>query len=217
MKRREFSVVASAVLAASVLPVSVANAQAKGFSPGFEYKVMDPRAPVDSPAGKVEVVEFFSYMCPHCNVFEPAFHAWTKRVPADVVVRRIPVGFLQNAEVLQRLYFTLEAMGLVDKLHAKVFAAIHVEKLNLSKAEAIVEWVGKNGVDKAKFVKEYNSFGVVTKAQKGSQLQSAYKVEGVPALGVGGQFYTDGSMARSMERALLVVQSLVDDLRGKRA
>jgi len=92
-----------------------------------------------------------------------------------------------------------------------------VEKLNLSKAEAIVEWVGKNGVDQAKFVKEYNSFGVVTKTQKGSQMQSAYKVEGVPALGVGGQFYTDGTMARSMDRALLVVQSLVDDLRGRRA
>ena len=102
-------------------------------------------------------------------------------------------------------------MGLLEKLHTKVFAAIHVEKLNESKGDAIVEWVGKNGVDQAKFLAQYNSFGVVTKAQKGSQLQKAYNVEGVPALGVAGRFYTDGTMAGSMERALLVVQALIDD------
>ena len=108
-------------------------------------------------------------------------------------------------------------MGLLEKVHPKVFAAIHVDKLNLSKGEAITEWIGKNGVDTAKFLVQYNSFGVVTKAQKASQLQNAFKVEGVPALGVAGRFYTDGTMARSMERALLVVQSLLDDIRKQRA
>jgi thiol:disulfide interchange protein DsbA len=143
---------------------------------------------------------------------------WVKKLPKDVAFRRVPVAFNDSFVPQQKLFYVLESLGLLDKLHAKVFAAIHVEKLNLSKAEAIVEWVGKNGVDQAKFVKEYNnSFGVGTKVQKGSQLQNAYKVEGVPALGVGGQFYTDGTMARSMDRALLVVQSLVDDLRGRRA
>ena len=213
MKRREFSVVASAVLAASVLPVSVAQAQAKGFSPGFEYKVMDPRAPVDSPAGKVEVVEFFSYMCPHCNVFEPAFHAWTKRVPADVVVRRIPVSFLQNAEVLQRLYFTLETMGLVDKLHAKVFTAIHSEHRNFRDAAIAADWAASQGVDKAKFLEQFNSFTTATKVTRATQLQNAYKLEGVPALGVAGRFLTDGPMAGTLERALQVVDALVAQAR----
>ena len=214
--RRNFGHQALAGLIALQAP-AMALAQIKKPVAGTDYQVLEARAPVEAPAGKIEVVEFFWYNCSHCNAFEPTLGDWIKKLPKDVAFRRVPVAFNDSFVPQQKLFYTLESMGLLDKLHAKVFAAIHVEKLNLSKAEAIVEWVGKNGVDQAKFVKEYNSFGVVTKAQKGSQLQNAYKVEGVPALGVAGQFYTDGSMARSMERALLVVQSLVDDLRGKRA
>jgi thiol:disulfide interchange protein DsbA len=107
-------------------------------------------------------------------------------------------------------------MGLVEKLHAKVFAAIHGEKQNLSTGEAITEWIGRQGVDKTKFVEQYNSFSVVTKAGRASKLQNAYKVEGVPALGVAGRFYTDGSMAGSMERALQVVDTLVAEVRAGR-
>ena len=88
-----------------------------------------------------------------------------------------------------------------------------MDKLKLATGEAIVEWMGKNGVDSAKFLAEYNSFGVVTKTQRASQLQNAYKVEGVPALGVAGRFYTDGSLAKSMERALQVVDALVGQQR----
>jgi thiol:disulfide interchange protein DsbA len=214
--RRNFGHQALAGLIALQAP-AMALAQFKKPIAGTDYQVLDARAPVEAPAGKIEVVEFFWYNCPHCNAFEPTLADWVKKLPKDVAFRRTPVAFNDTFVPQQKLFYTLEAMGLLDKLHAKVFAAIHVEKLNLSKGEAIVEWVGKNGVDQAKFLKEYNSFGVVTKTQKGSQLQSAYKVEGVPAMGVAGQFYTDGTMARSMERALLVVQSLVEDLRGRRA
>lgn len=215
LRRRSFSQAAAAAAATAIVP-SLTHAQLKGPVAGTDYQVLETRASVEAPAGKIEVVEFFWYSCTHCNAFEPMLADWVKKLPKDVAFRRAPVAFNDSFVPQQKLFYTLESLGLLDKLHAKVFAAIHVEKLNLSKAEAIVEWVGKNGVDKAKFVKEYNSFGVVTKAQKGSQLQSAYKVEGVPALGVGGQFYTDGTMARSMDRALLVVESLVDDVRGRR-
>jgi thiol:disulfide interchange protein DsbA len=214
--RRNFGQQALAGMVALQVP-AIALAQFKKPVPGTDYQVLESRAPMDASAGKIEVVEFFWYNCPHCNAFEPTLADWVKKLPKDVSFRRVPVAFNDSFVPQQKLFYTLESLGLLDKLHAKVFAAIHVEKLNLSKGEAIVEWVGKNGVDQAKFLKEYNSFGVVTKAQRGSQLQNAYKVEGVPALGVGGQFYTDGSMARSMERALLVVQSLVEDLRGRRA
>ena len=114
---------------------------------------------------------------------------------------------------LRNIYGADNIFELIEKMHAKVFAAIHVEKLKLASGEAIVEWIGKNGVDSAKFLAEYNSFGVVTKTQRASQLQNAYKVEGVPALGVAGRYYTDGSMAKSMERALQVVDTLVDTMR----
>ncbi len=213
MKRRDLSVLAGVVLAAGLMQMPAALAQVKKPDAGIDYKVMDPRAPVDSPAGKVEVVEFFSYMCPHCNVFEPTFNAWTKRVPADVVVRRIPVSFLQNADVLQRLYFSLEAMGQVDKLHAKVFAAIHTEHRNFRDASAAADWAASQGLDRAKFLEQFNSFSTATKVTRATQLQNAYKIEGVPALGVAGRFLTDGPMAGTMERALQVVDALVAQVR----
>jgi thiol:disulfide interchange protein DsbA len=223
MKRRDFSLSCAGVLAAGALALPAAQAQSttqaqvQGRKPqaGTDYLVLDKPAAVEAPAGKIEVVEFFWYNCPHCNAFEPMFEAWAKRVPKDVVVRRVPVAFRSDFEPQQRLYYVLEAMGLVDKLHAKVFLAIHVEKQRLDRTEAIADWVAKQGVDKAKFMEQFNSFSVASKAARAAQLQNAYKVEGVPALGVGGRFYTDGTYAKSMERALQVTESLVLELRGK--
>ena len=213
--RRTFTCQSMAALAALQMPAAWAQFQ-KPVA-GTDYAVLETIAPVEAPAGKIEVVEFFWYNCMHCNAFEPILSEWAKKLPKDVAFRRVPVAFNASFAPQQRLYYSLEAMGLLEKVHPKVFAAIHVDKLNLSKGEAITEWIGKNGVDTAKFLVQYNSFGVVTKAQKASQLQNAFKVEGVPALGVAGRFYTDGTMARSMERALLVVQSLLDDIRKQRA
>ena len=213
--RRTFTCQSMAALAALQMPAAWAQFQ-KPVA-GTDYAVLETIAPVEAPAGKIEVDEFFWYNCMHCNAFEPILSEWAKKLPKDVAFRRVPVAFNASFAPQQRLYYALEAMGLLEKVHPKVFAAIHVDKLNLSKGEAITEWIGKNGVDTAKFLVQYNSFGVVTKAQKASQLQNAFKVEGVPALGVAGRFYTDGTMARSMERALLVVQSLLDDIRKQRA
>jgi thiol:disulfide interchange protein DsbA len=139
---------------------------------------------------------------------------WIKSLPKDVAFRRAPVAFRDDFVPQQRLYFALEAMGLVEKLHAKVFAAIHGEKQDLSKAAAITDWVAKQGVDMAKFNQQYNSFSVATKATKAAQLQNAYKVEGVPALGVAGRYYVDGTLAKSMDRALKVVDQLITGVRS---
>ncbi len=216
MKRRDFSqAAAGAVLMSSLAPLAV---QAQGGKPaaGTDYLVLETRAPVDAAAGKIEVVEFFWYSCPHCNAFEPTLGAWVKKLPKDVAFRRAPVAFREDFIPQQRLFYALDAMGLVDKLHAKVFTAIHVEKLNLAKADAIVEWVARQGVDKAKFIEQFNSFGAATKASRAVKLQNDYRVEGVPALGVAGKYYTDGSLARSMERALQVVDALIADVRAGR-
>jgi protein dithiol oxidoreductase (disulfide-forming) len=217
MKRREFTHTgASVALASAALLLPSAYAQRKNPIAGTEYEVVEPRAAVEAPAGKVEVVEFFWYSCPHCNAFEPLLAKWIKTLPKDVVFRRVPVSFRPEFVPQQRLFFALEAMGLVEKLHAKVFAAIHGEKLTLDKGEAIADWVASQGVNKEKFVEQYNSFSVQTKAGKGTQLQNAYKVAGVPALGVAGRFYTDGSMAGNMDRALQAVEFLVGEVRAGR-
>ncbi len=106
-------------------------------------------------------------------------------------------------------------MGRIDDLHRKVFYAIHVEKLSLNKEETIAAWMEKQGVDKAKFAELYNSFGVSNKARRAAQLQDAYKVSGVPALGVAGRFYTDGQLAQNMDRALAVTDYLIAEHRKK--
>ncbi len=214
MKRRDFSLACSAVVAGAGFIQSAAMAQGKAPESGVDYVSLDKRAGVDAPAGKIEVVEFFWYNCPHCNVFEPTFDAWSKRAAKDVTVRRVPVAFRDDFAPQQRLFYALEAMGLVDKLHARVFAAIHVEKTDLTKGEAIADWVAKQGVDRAKFMEQYSSFSVATKASRATQLQNAYKIDGVPALGVAGRYWTDGAMAKSMERALQVVEFLAANIRA---
>ena len=216
MKRRNFSVLSGVGLAAAVaLPGSVL-AQTKPPVAGTDYLVLDKPAPVEAARGKIEVVEFFWYSCSHCNAFEPALNAWAKVLPKDVVLRRVPVAFRDDFVPQQRLYYALEALGLLAKLHAQVFAAIHVDKLKLASAAEIADWAAKQGVDRAKFTEQYNSFSASTKATRGTQLQNTYKVEGVPALGVAGRFYIDSTLAQGMERALKVADFLTAEVRSGR-
>ena len=210
MKRRDFSLTLGAALAGNVLLASGALAQGKSPQAGVDYRVLDKPAAVDAPAGKIEVVEFFGYFCPHCNHFEPTFEAWRKRVAKDVAVRRVPVAFNDAAVPQQRLFYVLEAMGLVEQLHSKVFSAIHAEKIDLSRGDAIADWVAKQGVDKAKFLAQYNSFTVNTKVTRATQLQNAYRIEGVPTVGVAGRFWAEGGA----DQALQVVDFLIGRVRS---
>lgn len=214
MQRRDFSrsVLAlgatSAVGALSGLAALPAHAQVAGLKEGTDYRRLDRQAPVDTPAGQIEVVEFFAYTCIHCFNFEPVFNDWIKQKPAHVVVRRTPVAFSEAFLPLQRLYYAFEAMGLVDSLHEKAFRAIHVEKLRLTTPEAITDWVAKQGVDRAKFTGFYNSFAVAGKAKRATQLQEAYQVEGTPALGVGGLYYISGQGPRTLAVANALIATM---------
>jgi protein dithiol oxidoreductase (disulfide-forming) len=213
MLRRDFSL----GLAATAGAAQLAYAQApSGFQEGTDYISLEKRAPTEAAPGKIEVVEFFWYSCPHCNAFEPTLEAWVKAAPKDVVVRRVPVAFRDDFAPQQRLFYVLEAMGKLPELHAKVFYAIHVEKQPLNNQAAIAAWMVKQGVDKAKFDEMFNSFGVATKARKATQLQDQFKVDGVPALGIAGRFYTSGSLAQTMERALKVTDFLIAEVRKGR-
>jgi thiol:disulfide interchange protein DsbA len=217
MKRREFS---WATLGAAASAIGFNNAAwAQGpakFLPGKDYIKLDRTIPTASEAGKIEVIEFFWYSCSHCNAFEPTFAQWVKNAPKDVVVNRIPVAFREDFAPQQRLFFTLEAMGLLEKIHIKVFQAIHVERLALNTDASILAWVEKQGVDKNKFANIAKSFGVASKLKRAVQLQNDFKIEGVPSLGVAGRFYVDGTLAGNMERALQVTESLLSQVRQGR-
>lgn len=216
MKRREFSLSAASAVAASALTLPVANpamAQARQFKEGKDFKRLDKPVAPDAPAGKVDVIEFFWYSCPHCNAFEPTLDAWVKAAPKDLSIRRVPVAFNASFVPQQKIYYALEGLGKTEEIHAKVFRAIHVDRLKLTKDDEIFDWMGKQGVDVAKFKEMYNSFTVSNQVRKATQLQDAYGVEGVPSMGVAGRYYTDGTMAGSLENVLRVVDQLAEQAR----
>lgn len=216
MNRREFSAGAACLLATTALGLPGAL-WAQGGRPreGAEYLPLQKRVNPEAPSDKVEVIEFFWYSCPHCNAFEPALEAWIKKLPSDVVIKRAPVAFRDDFAPQQRLFYSLEAMGKLE-LHGKVFQAIHVEKLALNREELIMDWIARQGLDKVKFKELYNSFSVATKTRRATQLQDAYGVQGVPAIGVAGRFYTDGTLAGNMDRALQVTDYLIGEARKLR-
>lgn len=217
MKRRDFS---SHLLGASLLSGGLgvgltlgvpARAQG-GPVEGTHYMRLAQPLPVTP--GKIEVVEFFWYGCPHCNAFEPMLEAWVKKLPADVAFRRAPVAFREVPFVAhQKLYYTIEAMGLVPQLHRKIFYAIHNERARLEKPADIEAFAKKNGVNAAKFMEVFNSFSVQSKARQAGQLAQAYKIDGVPAIGIQGRYWTSGSIAGSPERSLEVTDYLIERTR----
>lgn len=216
MKRRDFSL--AAVSAMSGLPLLAQSQSPVVLKPveGKDYLSLDKRVPTDAATGKIELIEFFWYSCPHCNSFEPQFAAWAKAAPKDVQVQRVPVRFRDDFEPQQRAYYVFESLNMVDAMHPKLFHAIHVERQQLNTMQALATWANKNGLPEKKFLDTYNSFGVATKARRATQLQDAFKVQGVPALGVAGRFYTDGGLAQSMDRALQVADYLIGEVRRGR-
>jgi thiol:disulfide interchange protein DsbA len=214
MKRRDFSLAAWAAATSGL--TGLAHAQGKKPEEGIDFLALDKRVPTEAGEGKIEVIEFFWYSCPHCNAFEPRFAAWLKALPKDVVVKRVPVRFRDDFEAQQRAYYVFETLNMVDAMHSKLFHAIHTERQALNTLATLSAWADKNGIPAAKFTETFNSFGVATKARRATQLQEGFKVQGVPALGIAGRYYTDGGLTGTMERALQVTESLIAQARSSR-
>ena len=204
--RRSFLGVTVAAALAISLPALAQTA-------GKDYTPISPAQPTDDPA-KIEVVEFFSYGCPHCSDFHPVVSAWAARLPGDVVFKRVPITFGRAAWAnLAKLYYSLEATGELARLDGEVFKAVHNDRLNLFEEKAIVEWVARKGVDQKKFTEAFNSFGVMSKVKRGDQLAQAYKIQGVPAMAVDGK-YLIGDMG--FKEKLAVADKLIAKARGEK-
>ena len=219
--RRDFS----AALAGTACAVAVPQAALALPAPveGVNYVRLEQPAQAPMP-GRIEVVEFFWYECPHCNDFEPSLEAWAKRLPPDVVLRRVPVWFREVPfSAQQKLFYALESAGLLPAFHRRVFHAIHNDHVRLRNADEIASFLQKNGIDTARFMPLYESFAVQSKAQQARLLAAAYKIDGVPSMGVQGRYYTSGSLANASgtaaspagtnERMLDVVDALVAKVR----
>ena len=207
--RRNFSL-ASAAAALGAGPA----AQAQGAAPVEGRDFVRLNTPVAVPAGgKIDVIEFFSYGCPHCYTFEPALEQWIKRLPPDAAFRRVPATFNASFEGYAKLFYALEAVGQAEALHKRVFAAIHVQRQRLDKEADLVAFVSANGGDAGKFSEAYKSFGVATKLRQAKQLFEAYKIDGVPTLGIHGRWFTSGSLTGNNDKALAVADYLIQRAR----
>lgn len=196
MKRREFNALtALSTAGAGGLALTGLPAQAQGGPiEGRQYVRMPTPVPTSTP-GKIEVIEFFWYGCPHCYVFEPSIEAWAKQLPADVAYRKVHVAFRENVKIHQRLFYTLEVMGKEAQVRPAIFNAIHRGGQALTDPKAMAAFLAPLGVDSAKFLETYNSFTVQTKCQQAAKLQDSYNIEGVPTVAIGGRFMTSPSMA----------------------
>ena len=159
---------------------------------GKDYTPISPAQPTED-ASKIEVLEFFSYGCPHCADFNPLLQAWVAKLPGDLVFRKVPVTFGRAAWAnIARLYYALKVTGDLDRLESDIFKAIHNDRINLFEEKSLLEWVAKKGVDQKKFAEAFNSFGVMSQVKRGDQMAQAYKIQGVPALAVDGKFLVGG-------------------------
>ena len=178
------------------------------------YTPITPPQPTED-AAKIEVLEFFSYGCPHCAEFNPVLAAWVAKQQGDVVVRKVPVTFGRAAWTgIAKLYYTLEVTGDLHRLEAEVFKAIHVERQNLFEEKALAEWAAKKSVDPKKFSETFNSFGVMSKVRRGDQMAQTYKIQGVPAIAVEGKFLVGG---HDFNETLATADKLIAQARAEKA
>ncbi len=216
MNRRDFS--AQVAACAGLGLTAAAHAQAPPAAQrvpveGKHFVRLNPPLPAPPP-GKIEVIEFFWYGCGHCNAFEPALDAWQKRLPADVSFKRMPIAFANEPFVAhQKIFFALEALGKLDSMHRKVFYAIHNERNRLDKTDDILAFMAKNGIEGPKFLDAFSSFDTQAKAKRAARLGEAYKIDGVPAIGVQGRFYTAASLAGTLDASLSVADFLIAQVR----
>ena len=215
MNRREFSlqlagVAGAAALSSLALP-GLALASPSAPVDGTDYLTL--KTPLVLPkTGKVEVIEFFWYGCPHCFAFEPTIEPWIAKLPADVHFRRVPVQFDALKEIHQRIFYTWEAMGLVDAMHAKTFNRFHLQRKPINNEQDMLAFAQESGLDVAKVKSTWESFGVGTKMAQAKQLSDDYRVDGVPMIGIHGRYTTSPSDGGEKE-CLVTADTLIAQLR----
>ncbi len=193
-------------LALATFGLMAAGAQAQ--QPGQKFTLLNPPQATEG-GGKVEVIEFFSYACGHCYNLEPFLESWAKKLPADVVFKRVPGVGSGAWSQLGLLYYSLEAMGKLDPVHAKAFDAIHKENTNLANPKVREGWLAKQGIDVTQYNAVEKSFTVQSKLARAAQLMGSYKVDGVPMMIVNGKYVTSTTHAGSPEAVVAVVDQLI--------
>jgi thiol:disulfide interchange protein DsbA len=198
-----------AVFGGVVLPLMTATAMPEAYVEGTHYKKTPQRLATATEDNTIEVIELFSYSCPHCFRLDPLVMEWKKSLPENVKFIHVPAIFRDSWLQLARVFYAAEAMGELERLHPIIFNAIHVEKKRLNTEEQLLDFIEEQGIDRAAFEKMMNSFTVKAKVKKALILSQTSGVTGVPAMIVDGQYRTDAPLAGSMQEMLKTVDFLI--------
>jgi len=188
---------------------------------GKDYTILKTPQALDVAAGKIEVIEFFWYGCPHCNAFDPYLEAWVKKQGPDIVFRRVPVAFRDDFIPHSKMYYALDALGLAQKLTPVVFHEIHVNKNYLLTPEEQAKFLATQGVDPKKYMEAYNSFSTQSALQRDKALLESYKIDGVPTIAIQGKYETGPAMIqlpedKALPGTLQVMDYIVSQIRAKK-
>ncbi|MCU7931957.1 MAG: thiol:disulfide interchange protein DsbA/DsbL [Candidatus Thiodiazotropha sp. (ex Codakia rugifera)] len=190
-----------------LLPLLFLNAAHAEWGEGWDP--IDPPVATTAPEGKVEVIEFFWYGCPHCYHMEPQLEEWLKNKPENVEFIRVPAPLNNKWTVHAQFFYAAEILGLTEKLHNPLFTAIHDKKRKLYDKDSLIDFAVEHGADRQQFIDALNSFGVYVKVQNARKLGQRYQLDGVPAIGINGKYKTSGSLAGTYSKMFEIVSQLV--------
>ena len=173
----------------------------------LEYRLIE-KQPVET-GDRIEVIDFFWYGCPFCNALQPALEAWIKRKPDDVALRRVPVLLRDSWAPHARIYYALELLNEVERLHLKVYHSYHVEELHMSKPDVMEQWAVKNGIDRRRWLDAYYSPEVDGKIARAKRMTEIYTIKGTPSLVVDGRYLTSGDMPSTLQGVIPVLEDLI--------
>ena len=214
MKQFSAALVLAVRMAATLLLTPAFVAVAAEPMEDVDYVLIAPQ-PATVP-GKIEVIEFFFYGCESCNRLEPRLQSWLMSLPSDVSFRRIPALRRTAWVPLARVYYALEQFGEIERLHEKVYQAVHEDGLNLGNSSEFYKWAQKVGLDRGKLEQLLDSDLISAQVQRARDATVAYGITATPSFVVDGRYMTSGGMAGSLEALLPIVDGLIDKVRMTR-
>ncbi|MGQ9831172.1 MAG: thiol:disulfide interchange protein DsbA/DsbL [Thermochromatium sp.] len=209
LTRRDFNQLLFGSFTLAALPMATGAELVEGQ----DWRAIMPPQPGDVP-GKIEVLEFFSYGCPHCGSLNPLLKQWATTLPEDVVLKRVPVTFGRQAWAnLARLFYALESLNALERLDQAVFTALHEQRVKLYTEQAILDWLADKAIDIQHFKDAFHSFDVQTKLGRADYLAERYQIDAVPTIAVAGRYAVLGKKAKGFSDLLTIADQLIDRAR----
>lgn len=212
MNQRKFLAVFLLLLSFGLIHGSNARAD---IVAGKDYTVLTNPQPTQT-GDKIEVLEFFWYGCPHCYSLNPLLKTWLTNLPSDIDFRYVPAIFRPNWVAGAKIFYAIEALGMTNALHEKIYDAIHRDKIDLNNESILFDWIEKQGVDRKKFENTYNSFAIQNQVAKSTQMSRQYQLTGVPALVINGKYLTSGKMGGTPQDTIKALEALIEKARKEK-